>query len=139
VSSGWNRKISSDPYTSSEIVTTFQSETLQEQFAHKVTFYFDTVGIWRRCEFALGSLALVIFLELTTTFCLNTFVGIAAASATGAFNPRTLCSFFRAVIIIGKMICLATLAQTLPDSVLNYYKNMCICVYSNFCSLCSIK
>ncbi|XP_035705492.1 uncharacterized protein LOC110863610 isoform X2 [Folsomia candida] len=104
-----------DVTTKTHAASSLENDPIRGEMERLLHSYFDMVAVWGHVADCTGFLTLVIFTEHTLSFCLNIFMIIATLSRFG-MQANFFVSVTTASIIISKMICVAYMAQRLPDA-----------------------
>ncbi|CAL8071754.1 unnamed protein product [Orchesella dallaii] len=90
-------------------------ETIYSKMNFIVNMYFDLMAVWEKSSKITGFVTLVLFCELTTTFCLNTYITLDAAMTFGLLSGLGSCGIMRAILIVMKLVFVCNTAQELRD------------------------
>lgn len=93
------------------------ADVIYSQINFIISMYFDLMGIWEQASRFTGVVTLLLFCELTSSFCFNTYIMLDTSMQFGLLSGFGISGLMRGIVIVTKFACVCNAAQSLRDVV----------------------
>lgn len=95
------------------------AERIYSRIDFVINIYFDLMTKWESTAKVTGFITLVLFCELTSTFCFNMYITLDASLKFGLLSVFGICGVMRGIVIVTRLASVCNCAQELQDMVRN--------------------